>query len=136
MDGVNWETIGRISAHNSTNSYQLEDLTPVNGYNYYRIKQVYLNQQVFYSWTRVVELIQEQGLWVYPNPNQGVLTIDFEHKGTYQIEVFDAIGQRVFQTEFSGNNNIINLETQATGIYTIKVSTNNNSYYSRLVIEP
>lgn len=136
LDGIQWETIGKIQAKTNTNSYQFEDVQPNNGYNYYRIKQVYINQQVYYSWTRVVELIQEQGMWIYPNPNQGVFTIDFEQSDAYQIEIFDAIGQRIFQTSFTGNKNLIQLDVQATGIYTIKVSTDNNSYYSRLVIKP
>lgn len=75
---------------------------------------------------------------VYPNPSNGLVTIDL--KGSLaqnaNVEVYNAMGQLVFNqtyTEVAGKYNV-DLSNEATGVYTVKLIANGVTVTKRVVI--
>lgn len=66
--------------------------------------------------------LEKLDLDVYPNPTTDQLTIQFE--GTYNYELVSVNGDILF-TGSAKNNHEISLEDQASGVYFLKVTSNN-----------
>ena len=75
---------------------------------------------------------------IYPNPsNSGLFNIDFENSNSEKplVEVFDIIGNKVFDTELNViSNNVyqINLSNNNSGIYFVKITSNSNTYSRKI----
>ncbi|MCB9230512.1 MAG: T9SS type A sorting domain-containing protein [Bacteroidia bacterium] len=70
------------------------------------------------------------GLVVYPNPNQGHFIIELEESSNnLELNIFDLSGKRVYQAAYTGLSGKvreeINLEHVASGLYLLKVNTEN-----------
>ncbi len=81
----------------------------------------------------------ESAFSVQPNPNNGTFTIVMEsYSGTNgRIEVFNIMGEKVFETDIIGNGGInqqIDLGKIGTGNYSIRISDDQKSYSKRLII--
>lgn len=62
---------------------------------------------------------------VYPNPSNGAFYFDNlkSFNGPVQITVFDMIGNVVFNQNVNNDNQVLNLEGQPAGIYTVRLSS-------------
>jgi hypothetical protein len=136
LDGVNWETIGQVISINAPTTYSFLDQQPANGQNYYRLKVIAINNQVRYSKIKVVQFLLDVRYLVYPNPNQGTFNIDFQGLvgERYGVEIYDAVGRKVYEQQLNGNKNTLNLQKQATGMYTLKIQVGAQNYYTKVVI--
>lgn len=81
--------------------------------------------------------IFEQGLFItvsiYPNPNNGVVNIDFGTTGTYGLKVYSSTGRLIHQKEdIPGGIHQFSLE-EAPGIYLIELSSGDRKRNYRLV---
>jgi len=74
---------------------------------------------------------------VYPNPSHGVFNFSIPNNSTYQVKIYNVLGQQVNTAIISSAGNAINLSAQAKGVYIYKLLTENGSPVStgRLVIE-
>jgi uncharacterized repeat protein (TIGR03803 family) len=55
---------------------------------------------------------------VYPNPNRGRFTVDLHNAGQKtQLEIFNALGEKIYMTKLNSDNEQIDLSEQASGIY-------------------
>lgn len=80
-DGINFSKIGSVKAiGNSTmpSNYHFEDQENISGYNYYRIKQIDIDNKASYS-TIVSEVLQsdQMDIVIFPNPTRGELNMNF-----------------------------------------------------------
>ena len=73
---------------------------------------------------------------IYPNPNNGEFKIEVKDKslGNIKLEVYDVYGKRVFFDEIKNSMNTISLEGIAKGIYTVKLSTENEHLIKRIIV--
>jgi predicted RNA binding protein with dsRBD fold (UPF0201 family) len=73
---------------------------------------------------------------VYPNPNQGIFNIDFQGLTgeRYGVEIYDAVGRKVYEQQLNGNKNTLNLQKQAAGMYTLKIQIGAQNYYTKVVL--
>ena len=71
---------------------------------------------------------------IYPNPSEGIVEITSNEVSAVNIEVYDMLGQVVLTKEANGNTTI-DLSSNGTGIYMVKVSTANGSMVERVVIK-
>ena len=77
---------------------------------------------------------------VYPVPTTGIFTIEMERSKymTYQIDLFDILGERVFHQEtipFSGNPAItVDLKQMPVGIYTGYVSNDHSRRIFKIIV--
>jgi subtilisin family serine protease len=79
--------------------------------------------------------LSDGSLLVYPNPNNGIFTIQANFEETFDVTIYNNIGQMVKQgTDLKGNNEI-DLSGFAKGIYSIVVNTNGNYKTIKMVIE-
>jgi Secretion system C-terminal sorting domain len=130
IDQKTWTEIGNIASQGNSNSrkvYSHLDLQPVNGYNYYRLKQVDIDGQTTYS--QIVRFNNQvrKNLSVFPNPvgNVAQLYGKESFKAGQTIQVIDAKGARIKTLNpTTGNRLQIDLSGYSSGLYLIQLIEN------------
>jgi len=128
------EQIGTVkAAGNSTTvqNYSLVDVSPLNKWNYYRIKEVDLDGKITYSNIASVYFGKDNTsiVSVYPNPVKDKTTIEFytERGSKVKMEVYDSKGALVSSQTYMSvtgiNRAAVNIQSLSTGIYTLKCFT-------------
>ena len=87
--------------------------------------------KVYYSPTEVDEN-QTSALKLYPNPAQQSLSLEAE--GMTYIEVYDVLGQLVYQQGTESNNLTLNVSDWTEGLYFVKVQTQSGWFIRRVSI--
>jgi PKD repeat protein len=77
----------------------------------------------------------QKGYKVYPNPSQGLINIEMQAIESGSVEVFSALGQRVYSKEFR-NSKLLQLDLRhlESGMYSVRLSGNGESYYTNINI--
>jgi hypothetical protein len=93
------------------------------------------------GWALPVEenTIQSE-VFVYPNPTQGLITVDLllTKNEDAQIEVFDIAGQLIYNTQLAGSDfysHKIDLSSAAKGVYVVTVKTETTVVTRKVVID-
>ncbi len=136
-----WSEIGTLAARGNSNSrsiYSHLDLEPVNGYNYYRLKQVDNGGQVTYS--EIVRFNNQvrKNLSVFPNPIGNVAQVYSKEsfKAGQTIHVIDAKGARIkIITPTGGNRLQIDLSGYSAGLYLIQLIENGKVFENLQVVK-
>ncbi|MCO6483105.1 MAG: T9SS type A sorting domain-containing protein [Flavobacteriales bacterium] len=76
-----------------------------------------------------------EGVTLYPNPNDGVFTVQVTSKGNMTVEVFDMVGNLVHSNQFNGISTQLDLSSQAAGVYTVRVGDGTNYNMQRVAIK-
>ncbi|NOQ73520.1 MAG: T9SS type A sorting domain-containing protein [Crocinitomix sp.] len=79
-----------------------------------------------------VNELEKLALNIYPNPTTDLLTIEFE--GSYTYELINVNGDILF-TGTAKDKHTLSLEDQASGVYFIKVTSNNITKVNKVVKE-
>ena len=74
-------------------------------------------------------------LTVYPNPTTGILNIDLKDLKTTSVELYDLNGCLLTSQKTETINSALNISDLSTGIYLLKVATENGSITKRIVKE-
>jgi len=74
------------------------------------------------------------GISVYPNPSEGVVTIENTNNDQSVVEVFNVSGRKVLVKDITSTSTI-DLSGNGTGVYVVKVSNENGSMVERVVIK-
>jgi hypothetical protein len=96
-EGDSWQKIGMVKGNNNTKTlqkYAFIDSEPLQGVNYYRLKQVDTEGPFSYSKTLSATIKTKNTLLVYPNPFTQTLWIEGVTQGD-RVEIFDAVGRQV-----------------------------------------
>lgn len=131
-DGHLWKTISFINtavANGNSNIklyYNFTDEAPINGKNFYRLKQVDADGRYVYSDVRWTTLNQDNSIRVYPNPVKSHINIS-GLKGDEVIGIYDATGRKL-----KSLNNNTNLFTHSVvdlneGIYCLRIISSNGT---------
>jgi len=118
-NGIDFTFFAKIDGAGNSNNiiyYQSIDNTPLTGISYYRLKQVDFDGQLSYSKIEVVELINNE-VTIYPNPTNGLLTID--NLNGEEITIINIAGKHL--KTISPTTNTINVSELPRGIYFIKL---------------
>ncbi len=141
-DGVNFTTM--LYKQGDTNAsvamqYSNYDENPMEGVNYYRVKQVNLDGSLSYSPIRQVVFNLESNFTVFPNPASGKVNIYIagaEFKT--QLVIFDIYGRTIWQQEAEAGQVALEVDISSSefgaGVYTIIASNENGTQTQRLVI--
>lgn len=102
-DLKNWKVIEQIPGAGSTietQNYEINDLNPLNGTSYYRLKQVDFDGKFDYSKTKtlVMESVDYAKVDLYPNPANNFIRIAGDPEELESLEVFDLMGRSLNQT--------------------------------------
>lgn len=125
VNGSDFESIGRVEAAGysfSTKAYQFTDESPVEGTNYYRIRQVDFNNKSTSSDVKAVRIScgeNQAVIKVYPNPARDQVHIQ-SGKEVAQINLIAANGQTVLK--------YVPAQTQS-GVYILPVYSVPNGIY-------
>lgn len=133
FNGYTFEDLTKINgAGNSTATlhYKYVDNTPVNGMNYYRLKQTDYDGHVKYAPEIIsLETIPETEYNIYPNPasSEILLFSDNTKEEIVNINVTDISGRQVYHQEntlLKGNMNgtSVNISSFSQGIYYLVIS--------------
>jgi len=118
-----WKTIGTVLP-NSISKYSFLDSKPFIGDNYYRLKQIDLDGNYFFS--NIITLSQNiNSIFIYPNPV--ISTLEIKGNGIFensQIRITDVFGRTVLIQDFTKNINVSNL---IAGNYWLKIIDENNN---------
>ncbi len=142
-DGKEFESIGKIAGNGTSfdlNDYTFVDRQPLEGRNYYRLKQLDFNGVYEYLGIRTVEFETFGKINIFPNPliNE-LLTLEYESKNSGRIEVRinDISGNLVhFQNNEidKGSNNLsIDLSILNPGIYIVQITGMGTPSFQKLV---
>lgn len=79
-------------------------------------------------------------VFVYPNPTQGLITVDLllTKNETAQIEVLDIAGQLIYNKQLTGSDfysQKIDLSTSAKGVYLVNIKTDNMNVTRKVVMQ-
>jgi hypothetical protein len=126
--------IGSVkAAGNSTTvqNYNLVDKSPLDGWNYYRLKQFDVDGT--FSYSSIVSVYfgkdSKSAIAVYPNPvkDQTTISLYTERSTKVKMEVYDSKGALVSTQTYTSvagmNRTTLNLQSLSTGIYTLKCYT-------------
>ncbi len=144
LDGIRFDKIGTTQAAGQSaqrRDYSFIHAQPSNGWNYYQIKQVDLDQS--YSFSPKAAVYHEDArpyFVVYPNPIVGNnLQIRFFDKvlRNSNLTVYNSLGQLVFSTKLDADerNFSFPLQQLTTGVYQLVIQDNLRSYSQKFVIE-
>jgi len=138
-DGVSFSTIGSVPAAGSSNdvtSYQYYDNTPLQGINYYRIKQLDKNGEFSYSAIRYLTFGDDAGIFITPNPAKDKITITVPgNTKPLKVYLVTGAGQRLTSYDMPGARLDIVLPPVAAGVYHVRIEGPGISSDHKLVIK-
>ena len=91
--------------------------------------QFYLH--VLYS-LDAIEDLENSPVTLYPNPTQDKFTVEGE--GLQHVTVYNAIGQMVYDAACEGNSTVISLNNAESGLYVVRIATENGNLTKRITI--
>ncbi|TKK66651.1 T9SS type A sorting domain-containing protein [Ilyomonas limi] len=136
-DSIHYTTIGTVAAGNQL--YSFEDVMPVAGVNYYRIRQVDDNNNSHYSSIAAIDISNVLAVAVYPNPVRNVVNIRLNQNAVHAaIVLTDAAGRIVYTTTAAlvtaGEVIQVPAARLAAGVYIIKVKWDKGSFTQQLLV--
>ena len=148
INGIDFETIGKLTAKNSTindysfvlNSPPLDELVPINGrlgVVYYRIVGVDFDGRKTYSPTRSISSPVRGiggGITVFPNPTKDYINIHSKEK-IKEVKMYNSFGQLVKHQNFNNStNSLIWRVGEVKGFYFINIITQKGVTYNEKII--
>ena len=69
---------------------------------------------------------------IYPNPTNGNLRIEAQDLNT--VEVYNLVGQKVYEENINGDECVINMKEFGSGIYMVKIQALNGSTTQKISV--
>jgi hypothetical protein len=137
---VNSQAVNGIS--NLELTYSFVDENPMEGHNYYRLRQIDLDGKTTYS--KQIDLdVNSNGnvVNVYPNPAKDNLNIEYtsNNNASLSLQIIDMSGRIIKQVQTkiaSGNNAILlPLDGVSAGMYQLQLIENNRLSYVQKIVK-
>ncbi len=140
-DGSHFNAIGSVTAagtSTTTSYYQYQDAAPMQGINFYRLKQVDKDNRYVYSALRsvVFNVSLTQLITIAPNPAKDKINITVTgNTKALQVYLLNTQGQRLKQFTMNGESLPLNLPDLPAGVYYIKIVGDGINSNHKLVIQ-
>ncbi len=121
----NYSVLGFVNGNGTTSqvsNYETKDLEPLKGKNFYRLKQMNMDNSYLTSEIREVDFDGNVKPLVYPNPFSGIITVENISDKT-DFRILNAAGQIVLQGKLK--NNEIDASRLVKGIYVLQFINGN-----------
>jgi hypothetical protein len=137
INGVDFRSIGFVQANSNgnssvTQSYQFTDNHPVNGRNFYRLRQLDMDGKTAFSQIRDIVIDRNNELRVYPNPVKDVFTVDLRKLSfsSAQLVLLDMQGRTLQNWRVAIGVGVLTLDIrdQLPGYYLLKIVNENGEY--------
>lgn len=147
-NATDFVSLGLVSALNNgqpRTDYDFDDLFPVNGYSYYRLRIRSTDGKI--SYTNIVRVnisnTIQNAFSVFPNPvtaKQFTLLMNNMPSGKYAMQLFTLTGQRVMNATISYPGNAFTQTVLLTknitpGAYILQLTNGNKKYTQKLIVE-
>ncbi|TDB64070.1 T9SS type A sorting domain-containing protein [Arundinibacter roseus] len=120
-----WERIGFVKGNETTTerkAYSFEDVQPLNGINYYRLKQLDLDGKFALSKAIAIRFDGKNAFLIYPNPTENSLQIRLPDMTSASfIRIKDMTG-RTIKTFETGQRNL-DIANLPAGTYLLEAGT-------------
>lgn len=137
-DGIHFTAIGWINSNRGNtliNQYRFIDHSPHARKNFYRLKQVDLDNRYTWSGIRMLDMNKEkQSLLLFPNPANDVISLSGVAAGE-QLHLYDAAGKLLLFKKISGTQEMLEIAQLLKGVYLLRVTDNRNSIRSAFFIK-
>ncbi len=124
-DGNAWASIGNVAAagtSTSTHDYSFVHTSPINGANYYRLKQIDQNGAFKYSEVRVVKFSGGAVTFeIFPNPVKDKVFITSSGK-IQKVSVINESGKLIVEATNFISGQSIDLTKYAAGVYLFRIT--------------
>ncbi|MCB9189661.1 MAG: T9SS type A sorting domain-containing protein [Flavobacteriales bacterium] len=142
-DGINFYGITKIAgAGNSTTltEYSTQDINPLSGTSYYRLKQTDFNGEYSFSNVEVVHMnVLSDDVIVFPNPlseRDRELTVRFTTTAERSLTIVDQLGKIVSNEIHTSDSEVLLSTTHLSkGVYFIKIASDSEFKMERFVLE-
>lgn len=135
---LDWEVIGFVNGQGTTfvpQEYQFVDEDPLDGINYYRMRQIDFNGDFTYSDVEAIDHGGETPVAVWPTWAKDFLFVkvvdDLELPDIYQVEIFDMVGKKVLH--HNHESSVIEISSLPAGQYIASVFFKNKFHSIRFV---
>ena len=137
-NGADYTKVGTVTAignSSSTQSYQFSYSMQSGVTHYFRLKSIDKDGSFKYSDIRSLSCINGKGgIVVAPNPVRDMFSIKGMENGKNSISIFATNGQLVHTQIISQNQGDVHISNLASGLYMVKVtSENGNTVISKLI---
>ena len=139
-DGLIFNVIGRVNGQGTSllpHNYSMLDLHPLDGFNYYRLKQFDFDGHFIYSNVEVVELKNNEAITIfYNNQNNSVQLLFNKTQHDLHVKLYASNGQLIKSASSTNvlNSYTLGLPTLATGVYLLQVITDKLRYSKKMLI--
>jgi hypothetical protein len=129
-----WESIGKVNGagnSNTFNTYTFTDDEPMEGENFYRLKQVDYDLKSEYSLIIMLNTItntktKEAVFTIFPNPVKYEISIKSDQRDNFkntEVQIYNLIGECLYKEKMKESQININFSEYKNGIYLIKVGS-------------
>ncbi len=139
-DAFSFNTIGRLNGHGTTSlnqNYQFTDHSPLNGYNYYRLRQTDFDGRFSWSHVETIKIIKDQAFTIYySNASNSIHIHMLQAKNNIALRLLAPNGQLVAsKKEKSGMTDYeFALPALSSGIYFLQVEADGQLQAAKIFI--
>lgn len=129
-DGIHFEALMTISATPTLTqaSYMDMDTKPLDGWNYYRLRAIDQQQQVFYSAVQRVWMGISTRIEIGPVPTHDKLSVYMSNpESIIELQVTNSVGQVLYQTRTIQAVTGINVASIPQGMYYLRIVGKNET---------
>ena len=128
VDGIRFDSIGFTNTHSNAGTgaeYTFTDEMPLDGKNFYRLKQISFDSKFTYSPVKIIEFNNIISVKIFPNPANDVfhLRINMSVQNAL-LKIINAKGQLVKQIIITSGNSTIPIKNLSPGIYSGEILHN------------
>ena len=139
-NGINWTELGKVSAKPKTGTdlnYSFTTANVLNGINYFRIRQVDLDNNVSYSEIKTLNISKEVKVEFWPNPAQEYVNIRYNKPMgiNTKAQIFDQSGRLIKELTLQQVSTQINISNLVSGTYFVKVQFSDGDTFKQSFIK-
>ncbi|TSA49390.1 MAG: T9SS C-terminal target domain-containing protein, partial [Sphingobacteriales bacterium] len=138
-DGINFNTIGKVSGHGTSDqphNYELIDYNPICENSYYRLHQFDIDSKEHFSSILSAHISCNQ-ISIYPSPVSDQITISNSelNSGETKIIIKSIDEKLVFENtfKFDGDKKMIDVSFLTGGLYFIQISNDKTNFTIRFI---
>jgi hypothetical protein len=135
LDGVQFNVIGHLAGNNTssqTKEYTYTDLNVSGPEIYYKLKQMDINGNYFYSEVRIVSM-EQNSISLQGNTIVSHLSTGQEIQYTIVSQLGQLVGEGVYEAAAGTSEKIIPIERLAEGVYFVKVASANKVFSGKII---
>jgi hypothetical protein len=75
----------------------------------------------------------DKAVWIYPNPNNGIFTVDMPNENEGVLELYNLAGELIKKQQLSRGRQLVQLNDIAKGFYFVKIIDQQNRIYEEKI---